>query len=252
MKNKKTKKTNKKAQIGDLVYLSGNQQMGKGLLKKIVKKVAKVGLVPARAGFLTLVTINARKLATNLAATWKKNPKDVKNLWTKFGGDIEVLKKAIIKGSRVQISGKEMGIVVDAALLASAAAILVPVLALFKKNGTASEEDASGLQGDISTGMNELAKNGDVTTAEMPQDASVALLKDKPTAGSFWSVGGFLFKTLFVLIYSPQTWKDAAPLLFGGAAFLVIVSIAFYILHLIFDFTKLYTYGKERFFKKAS
>ena len=65
----------------------------------LFKKVAKIGLAPSRAAFLTAIRLNVLKLATRISKLAKKNPAAFNNFWSKFGGDVNELKKAIEKGS---------------------------------------------------------------------------------------------------------------------------------------------------------
>jgi hypothetical protein len=75
----------------------------KGALKKVsianIKKVV-VGfsLAPVRHSFLLLVVINALGLAGKLAVAWGKDKQRIINWWTKLGGDVDTLKKAIHTG----------------------------------------------------------------------------------------------------------------------------------------------------------
>lgn len=80
--------------------------------KKIFKKAKSAGFAPVRAAFLLLIKAGQLvaktplkfNLALKLAEAWQKDGgKALKEIWGKFGGKPDVLKKAIIKASKVQI-----------------------------------------------------------------------------------------------------------------------------------------------------
>jgi len=67
-------------------------------VKKGIKLVKTVGLAVARGPFLVLVDVNFRGLARKMDKLRTKNPKDYQEFWTKLGGDIDALNKAVNKG----------------------------------------------------------------------------------------------------------------------------------------------------------
>lgn len=95
------------------------------------QKVAKVAAAPSRAAFLVIVRLNGFKLATKLAAAYRKNQQGVMNFWAKVGGNWEDLRAAIQKGSKETL-GEPVTIT---AALATAAPILAAVKALIKQLG---------------------------------------------------------------------------------------------------------------------
>lgn len=141
----------------------------KDKIKKVFKKVAKVGLTPARLSFLAIVRINALKLATKLSRAYKTNPQKVKDFWSKFGGDWEKLKEVISKGSHVALSGtasrRYASYVGDPATLTAIATAtpiilaLLPILKELRANGDATEEKE--LQEGIDLGKTELLNSTD-------------------------------------------------------------------------------------------
>ena len=121
-------------------------------LKKGLKVVGKVGLAPARAGFLLAVDLNLLKLAKRLEQAYNKHPDQIKKFWDKFGGNWDKLKKAINKGAKANINGikpSEIGFTAAAAI-SSATPIIIAVVKLFKglKTDKAGDdkEDTKGLK----------------------------------------------------------------------------------------------------------
>jgi hypothetical protein len=187
------KKQNFPVEIGDLYYLSGTgigrrtKQQRKEKRKEVFKKVAKVSLAAARGAFLTLITLNALKLAVKMAKAWQKDKAKVITFWQKFGGEEKALKEAIIKGSKMQISGADMGVAIEA-VLATAVPILIALKPLLKElNIFEGKQDEQLFDGSINQGTTELENNPqfEKTTAQMPQDEKSAILKngDKTFAG---------------------------------------------------------------------
>lgn len=187
--------------IGDLVYLSGNdigrtkkdrrkkkderkkkreekKKSGGGVVKRTLKKVAKVGLTPSRAAFLTVVTLNAGKLATKLVRIYNKpnGQESLKKFWVgKFQGDWEKLKDAMRKGSKQHIGAVTVAAAAAAAIPIVAA--LVPLIKSFKAEGDAAE--ASGFAKFLGDGYKELETNPDFEkgNVNMPDGENTALVK---------------------------------------------------------------------------
>ena len=111
-------------------------------VKKAAAKVspvaAKIPLAPARAAFLTLVSLNVRGFATKLKAA---NQSNLKKKWNTMGGDFAQLTKAINAGSKKKALlagfnddnyiGEPVTI---AAALASAVPVIVAVQEFVKDN----------------------------------------------------------------------------------------------------------------------
>jgi hypothetical protein len=137
-------------------------------IKKGIKLVKTVGLAPARGPFLVLVDVNFRGLAKRLDKLRGKNPSDYQEFWTKLGGDIDALNKAVNKGkdkkpflgekkgvngatAAVYIGGDDSIMAVDnsdfigfdpasiTVALTSAAGIVAAIQKLFNKNKIAPE-----------------------------------------------------------------------------------------------------------------
>jgi hypothetical protein len=207
-----------------LSYLSGID-IGKSKKKsekktkkkeKRKEKVAKVGLAPSRAAFLTAVTLNLLKLGTKLARVYN-SPGGKEKLdawWKKFGGDFNKLKEAISKGSKTKISGAKVGIAVEV-VLATALPIciaVVPLIKAFKAGGDATE------QSEFDMGLNgaeqEMGSNPEFTKGNtyVPVGDKVVAVKygskgkgggggdGDGELGSFFSPIGFYFMGSFQLM----------------------------------------------------
>lgn len=111
-------------------------QQVKQVATKVVKTTAVVGLAPARAAFLVLVSGNIAGIAKKMAAAYRVNPTEVLNFWNSFGGNPAELKKAISKGAKVAING--IG-AVTATVTATATPIVVKAIAMFQKLGIKPE-----------------------------------------------------------------------------------------------------------------
>lgn len=115
-----------------------------------------VALAPARGSFLLLVNLNFRALSKRLTKLKSKNPNSFAEWWTKLGGDIDKLNKAIEKGSTkkplfgskkgvngIGVDFEYMGEPVTAATvtaaITSAAGIIAALNKLLKKEGVAEE-----------------------------------------------------------------------------------------------------------------
>lgn len=130
----------------------------KGVIKKVVKGGKTVAFAPSRAAFLGLVAANVRGLATKIATSIKQHPEEVKNIWTKVGGDFNQLTKTANNGAkRKRILGIEgIGEPVTASAAVTALAAAAPVIALFvglfkKLKGTDATDTDTQFLDNIST-----------------------------------------------------------------------------------------------------
>ena len=74
-----------------------------GLVGKYGKKIA---LQPMRTAFLILVAANVFRLGVNLGIAYNKNSAKITNWWVNdWGGDINILKRAINKSSNISLNG---------------------------------------------------------------------------------------------------------------------------------------------------
>jgi hypothetical protein len=202
--NKQQKKSVKKAAKKEKKAVKKAARKEK--IKKVTKKIAKVGLAPARTAFLGVVSLNGAKVATKLARVYKKNPGDLQSFWTKFGGDYGKLKQAIEKGAKQQINGDDIGVALETSI-ALATPILIALVPLLKRHGAEGDAgEAKAFDLAIDQGKEDLANNPDVETgsASMPEDKEVAVVKkgggeDGPTAASIFSPLGLYFKTPLLL-----------------------------------------------------
>lgn len=152
--------------------------------KKVFKKVAKVGLAPARASFLLIVNLNALKLASKLAKLYKVDNQKLINFWTKLGGKTEALKKAIEKGSKVALSGSgDLGVALEVAI-ATATPLIIAVVKILKDMKITSPTEQAEEDKAIDEGKELLEKSPDIEkgSAEMDKDKEVGITKDEATS----------------------------------------------------------------------
>lgn len=138
-------------------------------------RIAKIGLAPARAAFLTAVKLNVKKLADKLAQAYKKDRSKVENLWSKFGGTPDKLREAIEKGFKGKLNGS-LGAepVTLSAGLVSAVPVVIKFVQLFKELGILSPKEESEFQNDINDAKNQLELDGSIEKdqVDLPVDAS--------------------------------------------------------------------------------
>jgi hypothetical protein len=153
-------------------------------VKKIVKTVAKVGLAPARAAFLTMVKFNILGIAKQLAQAYKINPGKVDNFWKGLSGNPAELKKNVSQGSKQQISG--LG-AVAATVTATATPIVVKIMSLLKSLGIKDPKALlqKGAKAGIKALANKKGKNVKFEEKEVPESQSeetqVSVEKTIPT-----------------------------------------------------------------------
>jgi hypothetical protein len=128
----------------------------KNFINKAGNLTKTVALAPARGSFLLLVNLNFRALSKRLIKLRSKNQNSFAEWWTKLGGDIDKLNKAIEKGSTkkplfgskkgvngIGVDFEYMGEPVTAATvtaaITSAAGIIAALNKLLKKEGVAEE-----------------------------------------------------------------------------------------------------------------
>jgi len=128
----------------------------KNFINKAGNLTKTVALAPARGSFLLLVNLNFRALSKRLTKLKSKNPNSFAEWWTKLGGDIDKLNKAIEKGSTkkplfgskkgvngIGVDFEYMGEPVTAATvtaaITSAAGIIAALNKLLKKEGVTEE-----------------------------------------------------------------------------------------------------------------
>ena len=128
----------------------------KNFINKAGNLTKTVALAPARGSFLLLVNLNFRALSKRLTKLRNKNENQFAEWWTKLGGDIDKLNKAIEKGSTkkplfgakkgvngIGVDFEYMGEPVTAATvtaaITSAAGIIAALNKLLKKEGVAEE-----------------------------------------------------------------------------------------------------------------
>lgn len=165
------------------------QQKAKAVVKKvtenkIVKQVAKVGLAPARAAFLTMIKFNALGIANKLAQAYKKAPAKVDNFWKGLSGNPAELKKSVSQGSKQQISG--LG-AVAATVTAAATPIVIKLMSLLKSLGITDPKALlqKGAKAGIKALANKKGKNVKFEEKEVPEsqaeETQVSVEKTIPT-----------------------------------------------------------------------
>ena len=189
-KPKKVKKTKaQKVKKTKAQKVKKTKEQKKEKRKKVfqkIKKVAKVGLAPARASFLLIVNLNALKLATKLAKLYKADNQKLINFWTKLGGKTEALKKAIEKGSKQVLSGSgDLGIALEVAL-ATATPLIIAVVKILKDMKITSPTEQAEEDNAIDEGKEFLEKNPDIEKdkVSMDEDKDVAKTSEDNEEGS--------------------------------------------------------------------
>lgn len=156
----------------------------KGVIKKTVKGGKKIGFAPSRGSFLALVALNVKGLGTKVLTAIKEKPEDVKNIWSKVGGDFNQLVKTATTGaSKKRIFGIEgIGSASGtAAALTSAAPIIVFFLDLFKKLKTGGVNDTDTK--DLETITTDSLNAEGLTPTEAREAANTPEASDNLTPG---------------------------------------------------------------------
>jgi len=211
-------------------------------------RIARIGLAPARGAFHSAVRLNVGKTASKLVRIYNKpgGKEKLKEFWRKFGGKWGSLAKSMSKGGKASISDDELGAVTLAAVAAVAAPImlaLVPIVRAFKAGGSPAEEAAYDEV--LEMGKEELATNPayEKGTAYM-NDEEVAVMDRNGynyedddgiprggMMGSFFSLGGLLFKSLFMVAFLP-TMNTPLTILFAVVSTYLVLGIVFLPFHL--------------------
>lgn len=133
-----------------------------GDIGKVKKgKVKKVALAPIRGAFLSIVKLNGFNLANKLVILYKRNPKALINLWQKFGGNFEALKKAV-NTSKTTLWKRDKNLMIGTVLAtvtslsATATPLLIEVIKLFKRSNIQTDEIQTNNQ---STPVEETTEN---------------------------------------------------------------------------------------------
>ncbi len=207
-----------KAQVAVTKVTAQIKQAGANI-KTATKKMnlATIPLAPSRTAFLGLVRLNALKLANKLADAENKQAGKIKNLWTKFGGDWNVLKNTINAGSKTsKLAG--LGDPTLAGAIASATPILVAVTKLLKELKVKGAEDPE-LDQAIEEGKTELENNSEVTKTK---DVDVAesgsgVIVSRPT--------GSTTESTETKETTETTGKNYMPLILGAGAVAVFLAM---------------------------
>jgi len=223
------------------------------------RTIARIGLAPARGAFLTIMRFNIGKMATKIVRVYKKKggKEKLQKFWIKFGGKKwKTFTNAVSKGSKQQISADEIGQGMAVAI-ATATPILIVLAKIFKEFKVNKKGEEQEFDDIISDGKSELADNPEFETgsAYMPEGEDVALLQyeggdGEPKGGSFLSVSGFMFKAIFVLMFSDFT-DPVLAVIASIIATYSIVGIAMYFIRdtfagkIYFLPFKLFSHGKK-------
>lgn len=130
-------------------------------VKNPKKLVAKLSLAPSRAAFLVATNVNLLKLAKRLKQAYEKDPAKLQKMWEKFGGDFNLLKRAIATGTKSKLNGG-MGYVVTAAAVAAATPIIVAAVKVFSDLKSDKKGDGGEDKSIVETLKDSLADSSDV------------------------------------------------------------------------------------------
>ena len=163
-----------------LKYLQGSDNLGATKKTKTKKRtVAKIAIAPARNAFLLVVSLNLLGLGKKMYLGWKKDSSRLINWWVKLGGKPDALKKAIVKGSKQNLSGGTLGIATEVTLT-SALPIIVAVSKILSDMGVTTKKEKK----DEDTKIESLKKSMlddssiDKSSVNLPEGSNTAILKN--------------------------------------------------------------------------
>ena len=201
---------------------------------KIASVGVKIAAAPMRAGFLTLIRLNALHVAENVEKAIRKDRRMVLNWWQDFGGDFNELLKITNLGIKAGEKGKAKALtgslglapVVAAAPAAVATPVLTSLVALLKKIGVDAVKDVT--QSAVTQGKQVLTDSATaivtkgkdaLTTAinkgNLPKGVTPTVLVSPKGADSSQPV-----KTTEVTPVETTEKKSNMPLIIGGIAVL--------------------------------
>lgn len=151
--------------------------------KRVLKKVAKVAVAPARTAFLTIARLNLLKTSSMIARVWNTpgGKEKLTKFWEGFGGDINKFKGAVSKGAKQTINADDIG-VAPAAVIATATPILIALAPILKEFKAArSKKEVEEFNDGVEKGRKDLSEDDDVpkTKASMPKNKDVGIVADK-------------------------------------------------------------------------
>lgn len=156
-----------------LVGISGTQNDQaisgiKDFFKNVKNAVLTVAAAPARAAFLTLVSLNILKTAEKLRLAEKKHPADLQKWWQNLGGNYAKLREVIDKGMTRKNVGQVGEVLTLSAIIAAASPVVIALVEFLKSHkidhselqgagdaGIAQRANAAALPYDIEQAMNE-------------------------------------------------------------------------------------------------
>ena len=181
----------------------------------VTEGVAKVGLAPSRAAFITLVRLNVLGLAKKIIQANAKNPGKIRDFWEGFGGKYSSLIKTANAGKNkplIKLNG--LGEAVTAATAGAAAAsstpILVAIVKLFKSLGI----NAKDVEGAVKTAKSAI-KSGDSSA----KDVTVTVTPAKAKTGE-WTIEEITDGEISPLMDNVKKYAPLAVLAAGALYFI--------------------------------
>lgn len=141
-----------------LVGISGTENKQaisgiKDLFKNVKNAVLVVAAAPARAAFLTIVSLNILKTAEKLRIAEKKHPADLQKWWQNLGGNYAKLLEVIDKGMTRKNVGQVGEVLTLSAIIAAASPVVIALVEFLKSH----KIDHSELQGAADAGISQRA-----------------------------------------------------------------------------------------------
>lgn len=187
------------------------------------KALAHIPIEQQRGSFLALIRANHGGIANQLAIVLGTKPTALDDVWVKqMGGDIAELKKAVAEGAKVAatpvvVSGVELvgsffskllhGAAAILHVVANVAAVVVPSLAP-AINNIANKADQIANAAGPATPPPGATVAPPPPPAQMPIDNTGRKMPQPGMShGSFFSLGGFIFKSLMLLMMWQRTYN---------------------------------------------
>lgn len=185
---------------------------------KLQAAVKNIPLESQRGAFLELIKQNVDGLATNLAKALGTNPKALDSVWQTLGGDLAGLKQEVLNGAKMPITSSQgmtgpqyigkfslKNLLHGASIILHAVAPLVNVIvpgAGAAINALANKAEA------IAQSVPQIVNGQIIPPPPLPIDTKGVKIPlhgqgGGPVHGSFFSAGGFMFKSLLLLSINP-------------------------------------------------
>lgn len=157
----------------------------------------KIAMQPMRTAFILATSTNALNLGTMLAQGWGKDRNKIINWWVnEFGGDINVLKTAISRGSKTTINGDiDPEMIMKA--ISACSMIITSIVAVLKSIGiNIGPKDKETLSKVIPTDTPTSVNSSSATVETLPplttSPTSSAMLTEKNNTMLYVGLGGAL------------------------------------------------------------